>query len=343
MNKLTEYKTLYQYDDKHKLVIDEISGDIYIQKTLTHYDVSVYSYLKSHPDRHIPGIISFHETEDALVVTEDYIRGNTFDVIINDPSMKDSEKIRYFVDLGEGLKYLHNAPQPIIHRDLKPSNILVRDDGSIVIIDYDAAKTYKADQEQDTTCIGTDGRAAPEQYGFMQSDARTDIYAVGRMIKDAFPGNDRIQKIAAKAMSFDPQDRYSDVDALIDSLIRRIGVGPLKPLWPVPGFRSRTWWKIPIALIGYAFLIFIAVGVKAEPSTGYELFLTKLFFFLSELAIIDICTSWTGIYDVLPFINDRRFYIRYLFKLIYSLATVVILTILYILIVGTIRVFLSWF
>ncbi len=343
MNKLTEYKTLYQYDDKHKLVIDEISGDIYIQKTLTHYDVSVYSYLKSHPDRHIPGIISFHETEDALVVIEDYIRGNTFDVIINDPSMKDSEKIRYFVDLGEGLKYLHNAPQPIIHRDLKPSNILVRDDGSIVIIDYDAAKTYKSDQEQDTTCIGTDGRAAPEQYGFMQSDARTDIYAVGRMIKDAFPGNDRIQKIAAKAMSFDPQDRYSDVDALIDSLIRRIGVGPLKPLWPVPGFRSRTWWKIPMALIGYAFLIFIAVGVKAEPSTGYELFLTKLFFFLSELAIIDICTSWTGIYDVLPFINDRRFYIRYLFKLIYSLATVVILTILYILIVGTIRVFLSWF
>lgn len=343
MNKLTEYKTLYQYDDKHKLVIDEISGDIYIQKTLTHYDVSVYSYLKSHPDRHIPGIISFHETEDALVVIEDYIRGNTFDVIINDPSMKDSEKIRYFVDLGEGLKYLHNAPQPIIHRDLKPSNILVRDDGSIVIIDYDAAKTYKSDQEQDTTCIGTDGRAAPEQYGFMQSDARTDIYAVGRMIKDAFPGNDRIQKIAAKAMSFDPQDRYSDVDALIDSLIRRIGVGPLKPLWPVPGFRSRTWWKIPMALIGYAFLIFIAVGVKAEPSTGYELFLTKLFFFLSELAIIDICTSWTGIYDVLPFINDRHFYIRYLFKLIYSLATVVILTILYILIVGTIRVFLSWF
>lgn len=343
MNKLTEYKTLYQYDDKHKLVIDEISGDIYIQKTLTHYDVSVYSYLKSHPDRHIPRIISFQESDGTLVVIEEYISGNTFDVIINDPSKTDNEKIRYFVDLGEGLKFLHNAPQPIIHRDLKPSNILVKDDNSIVIIDYDAAKTFKANQDQDTTCIGTEGRAAPEQYGFKQSDARTDIYAVGRMIKDAFPGNDRIQKIAAKAMTFDPDGRYDDVDSLMDSLTRKIGAKPLKPLWPIPGFRTRTWWKIPLALIGYTVLIFVSLGVTKESATEYELFLTKLFFLFTGLTIIDICTSWSGIYDILPFVNDKRFYVRYPLRVIYSASAFVVMIILLIMLAAIIRVILSWF
>ena len=343
MNDPVVYKVLYQYDDKHCLVINEITGDIRIQKKLKYYELDVYKYLKEHVDPHIPRIIDYYEEDGHLVVIEEYINGNTFDVIINDPSKSDKEKLRYFLDLCEGLKILHNAPRPIIHRDLKPSNIIVKEDGTVVIIDYDAAKTYKSDRDQDTTLIGTEGRAAPEQYGFMQSDARTDIYAVGMMIRDAFPNNDRLRKIAAKAMSFDPDDRYKDVEALTDALNRRIGIAPLKPLWPIPGFRTRTWWKVPLALIGYPLLIFIAVGIRQDQAEYYQQFLVKLFTFLFEATVIDICTSWTGIFDVLPYIGDKRYYVRIPFKVMYSFAALLTIGSVGIVTAGIIRTVLRWF
>jgi len=337
MSKSSVYKELYHYDDKHSLVIDEVSGDVYILKHITHYDQEVYKYLQSNPDRHVPAIIDIREENGVLDVIEEYVRGNTFEVII-DSSLSDNDKLTYFIDLCSGLKFLHSAPKPIIHRDLKPSNILLSDNNQVIIIDYDAAKTFKAEQKQDTTFLGTEGRAAPEQYGFMQSDARTDIYAVGRMLKDAFPNNSRIQKIAAKAMSFDPNNRYENVDSLINALQRKVGFNSkLKPLFPPPGFRSRTWWKMPLAIMGYPFLIYMAVSMTLENGNVPELIISKLFFVLYGLTVIDICNSWTGIFDILPFINDDHWYLRYLFRIVYSFAALIVLMVLFLFTIGILR------
>ena len=342
MLNLSEYKELYHYDSKRCLVINELTGVVYMKKTLTTYDESVYNYLKDNKDSHIPEVFFIAKDGNGnLVVIEEVIQGNTFDVLIGDSTISDKDKLKYFLEMLDGLNFLHSAPQPIIHRDLKPSNIMITSKGEVKILDYDAAKIYKPDQNSDTTHLGTEGFAAPEQYGFMQSDPRSDIYAVGKMLIKAFPDNKRIHQIGIKATSFDPNDRYADARELSDALAGKISPSlKLKPLFPPPGFRTRTWWKIMLALIGYPLFIFMIMGMKVEggslTDTLYYMIAVGMIVFTS----IDIWTSWTGIYDILPFVTSKDIFLRVLFKTIFTCIAGIIIIVVSLCITGVIGLFI---
>lgn len=125
------------------------------------------------------------------------------------------------LELCDGVSQLHC--KGIIHRDIKPSNILLTDKGHIKLIDFDAARIKKTEQDKDTVFVGTDGFAPPEQYGFMQTDERSDIYALGVTIKLLLRENyqkSHLRKIAEKCMRFNPEDRYSDVIAVKSAVSR---------------------------------------------------------------------------------------------------------------------------
>lgn len=327
MHNFSEYKELYHYDSKRSLVINEMTGDVRMMKTLSHYDENVYAFLSSRREKHIPELYEFFkDANNNLIVIEEVIQGNTFDVIINDRNMPDKTKLNFFFELLEGLSFLHSAPYPIIHRDLKPSNIMVTDKGEVKILDYDAAKVYKPNNTGDTTFLGTDGIAAPEQYGFMQSDPRSDVYAVGKMLAAAFPNNNRIQMIAAKASSFDPKDRYNNAKELSDVLARRLSPKMrLKPLFPPPGFRTKKWWKMLLAILGYLFIIFAIVSSGSATNTPGEILAMKVFWTIYSIITIDICNSWTGIFDFLPFVTHKNRFLRWLFKFIFSVALFMVL------------------
>lgn len=313
-----------------------------MMKILSHYDESVYAYLYANPEKHIPKIfVFFKDGYGNLIVVEEFIQGNTFDILISDNTMPDNTKLSYFLEMLEGLAFLHSAPNPIIHRDLKPSNIMVTDKGEVKILDYDAAKIYKPGSTGDTTYLGTDGVAAPEQYGFMQSDPRSDVYAVGRMLADAFPRNARIQQIAKKATTFDPDGRYNNARELSDVLSKRLSPTlKLKPLFPPPGFRTRKIWKILIAIPAYPLIIYFVLTFGADRNTLGEKYILRVLIGLIILASIDICTSWTGIYDSLPFISHRNLFLRYLFKFIYIIIAFVALLILTVVVLMVITPFL---
>ena len=85
-------------------------------------------------------------------------------------------------------------------------------------IDYDAAKVFHRGKNEDTTLIGTVGRAAPEQFGFAQSDARTDVYSMGCLVRELLPNDKRFSGIIAKATAMDPKDRYQTVAELKGAL-----------------------------------------------------------------------------------------------------------------------------
>jgi len=319
MHDISKYKELYHYDSKRTLVIDKMTGEVWMMKRLSYYEEEVYRYLMEHKNVHIPSVEDyFKDDENNLIVIEEIVQGNSFDVIINDHNMPEKVKLEYFRQLLAGLSFLHKASTPIIHRDLKPSNIMITDRGEVMILDYDAARIYKPDSSGDTTHLGTSGMAAPEQYGFMQSDPRSDIYAVGRMIKAAFPGNKRLQKIAAKASSFDPAERYSTAEMLSDVMLNhKTAISGIKPLFPPPGFRTHTWWKIMLAVASYPFLLAFSVGSFVYDFHGVETVLFGIYITLFILICIDVCNSWTGLFDILPFIKHRHFLVRSLFKLIF--------------------------
>lgn len=209
------YKELYHYTDAGKtdryLVMDTVSGQICIRKVLSVYQIRVFQYLKDHHDPHIPAIHSFWEEDGSLTVIEECIKGRTLEYILENEHPDEYEKRRILTGICDGLIFLHSAEPPIIHRDLKLSNIMLTDDGIVKIIDYDAARIWSSDQNYDTELLGTPGSAAPEQYGFGQSDERTDIYALGILIRTLFPADRAMCRIAAKATRMDPSDRYPKV------------------------------------------------------------------------------------------------------------------------------------
>lgn len=125
-----------------------------------------------------------------------------------------------FIELCEGLSALHKAR--IIHRDIKPSNIILGDDGHVKLIDFDAARTLKPAADKDTVFVGTDGFAPPEQYGFTQTDQRSDIYALGITMK-VLLGEDyhhsRYRRIIEKCTRFSPEYRYKSMDKVRHAVI----------------------------------------------------------------------------------------------------------------------------
>lgn len=218
----TEVKVL---SDGKSIVMDPETEHLYYRKVLSVYSVPVFRFLKEHAHKNLPAVHMFWQEEGNLVVIEDLIQGKTLDQMLDSGSSGESEepnrsalpfeeKKRILLEICDGLQFLHSSAPPIIHRDIKASNIMITGDGAVKIIDYDAAKQYVAEKTKDTVLMGTQGVAAPEQYGFGQSDARTDIYAMGKLIERMLPESKHAMNIARKATRLEPDLRYENVTEL---------------------------------------------------------------------------------------------------------------------------------
>ncbi|MBQ7479401.1 MAG: protein kinase [Selenomonadaceae bacterium] len=123
--------------------------------------------------------------------------------------------------MARGLSLLHR--QGIIHRDIKPSNLLVEKDGTLRLIDFDAVRHVKEGAGEDITRLGTKGYAPPEQFGYGQTDARSDIYALGMTFKHLLPADYAgfLRPVLRKCTAMDPGDRYQSMGELAESVRRR--------------------------------------------------------------------------------------------------------------------------
>lgn len=159
---------------------------------------------------HSPYIAEIAEYDDEYVYLE-YAEGTS----LSERGAPSSLLYSIFCELCSGLAALHSVG--IVHRDIKPSNIILCDNGHIKIIDFDAARIKKPDANKDTVFVGTDGFAPPEQYGFMQTDERSDIYSLGvtmkLLLRDKFMRSP-YRRVAEKCMRFNPEQRYSSVSQI---------------------------------------------------------------------------------------------------------------------------------
>ncbi len=133
----------------------------------------------SHPN--LPVVADFFEYQGRPVLVMEYVPGKTLEDLVRDANapLLEQEVIRYGIQVSQVLHYLHNRTPPIIYRDLKPSNIMVTPDQVLKLIDFGVARTYKERKIKDTVAMGSAGYAPPEQYGKGQTDARSDVYALG--------------------------------------------------------------------------------------------------------------------------------------------------------------------
>lgn len=191
----------------------------------------------------IPKIYEIIETDGYLCIIEEYITGETLEAIVNKESAQEPEKvIEWGLQLCDALSYLHTLNPPRIFRDLKPANIMLRDNGKIALIDFGIMRCYDPNKKSDTACFGTKGYAAPEQFGRRQSDARTDIYALGmtlhHLLTGVGPNNKKyeyrpirqinpllsadLEKIIDKCVEISPSARYGSCEEFAEDIKRCI-------------------------------------------------------------------------------------------------------------------------
>ena len=191
-----------------------------------------------HP--HLPSIVDVIDTEDSFIIIMDYIQGNSLNKALEEYGAQPQELvIKWAMQLCDVLGYLHTRNPAIIYRDMKPANIMLKPDGNITLIDFGTAREYKEKNLADTTCLGTVGYAAPEQFGGMgQTDARTDIYCLGatlyhlvtgmnpceppyeiKPIREINPAlSSGLERIIIKCTQRDPNDRYQSCAELMYAL-----------------------------------------------------------------------------------------------------------------------------
>ncbi len=244
---------------KHVTLVKHIeTGELRIKKSLKIYDKNVYDALKKNNFIGIPRIHFCEETsENKLIVIEEYIHGKTLEQIFDEKGVfSENVALKYAIIVCNILITLHSQVPKIIHRDLKLSNIIVSNDNIVKLLDFNSSKVYKAEQQKDTVLMGTKNFAAPEQYGFMQSDERSDVYGIGvvlhYMLTGGFPGekfyNGRLELIIKKATEMNPKDRYQNVYELKKELeVIFYGRIPSGNCYENIGKSSSSWQRQNIA------------------------------------------------------------------------------------------------
>ena len=192
----------------------------------------------NHPN--LPSIIDVIDCDDTFLIVMDYIEGKPLSEALNREGAQPQEKvIEWAKQICDVLGYLHSRVPPIIYRDMKPSNVMLKPDGDIMIIDFGTAREYKSASIADTTCLGTQGYAAPEQFGGQgQTDARTDIYCLGATLYHLITGHNPclppyemypirqwnptlssgLEEIILRCTQKNPNDRYQSCAELMYAL-----------------------------------------------------------------------------------------------------------------------------
>ena len=191
------------------------------------YDRSVFpfrpdiSLLRELEHAGLPRYFEQFQNEQMLCIVREYIEGESLDVYARERQLTRDDITGIMEQLCDILQVLHTHQPPVVHRDIKPENIIVRPDGQIVLIDFDIAREVKEGAAADTVFFGTRGYAPPEQYGFGQTDSRTDIYAFGVLLRWLVTGSVRenrnitiepdFQDVINRCTAFSPEERYGDI------------------------------------------------------------------------------------------------------------------------------------
>ena len=209
------------------LVSVKDSAQMAILKEYTGRDMQeFYNHIQQLQSPYLPEIYHIWQEQGHTCLLEEYIGGRTLRELLDEKEqLQQSQLQTYMEELCRAVATLHRALPPIIHRDIKPENIIITKDGALKLLDLDAAREYKESGERDTILLGTREYASPEQFGFSQTDVRSDIYSLGVVFAEllehasvAKAYRTKADRIVSRATMFDPEKRYDRVEGLLKDL-----------------------------------------------------------------------------------------------------------------------------
>lgn len=349
----TEEYILSQYEERGtlngnecvRIVRNSITGKIAVKKLMSIEQKPVYDFLKAYRNCYTPEIYECVEKGQQLIVVEQYIEGRNLEDILYEQEMSEEEAGNIVCRLCRALEPLHTACPAIVCRDLKPENIMLTPQNQVILVDFDIARVVSPGKNRDTVVMGTEGFAAPEQFGHRQTDGRSDIYALGTILNYCILRKLPVEKmvdgelgnIVRKCIAVNPDERYQSVEELRNEIEKIYppdeGEGQAsqgqkkysgtwrhpkkqktgrKGQWRrflPPGFRSGTIWKMVLAVIGYVFLANICFSLEVRDSdtviTDGRALLQQILVFISQLAEIAIIFNYMGCRDQMPFLKTE--------------------------------------
>jgi len=207
----------------------------------------------------IPKIAGFFEENGRACLVMEFIWGESLEKRLKatNAPLLETDVLKWAIQLCDALDYLHTRQPPIIFRDIKPSNVMVTNTGLVKLIDFGIARTYKVGKKRDTVAMGSENYAAPEQWGKGQTDARSDVYALGatmyHLLANMAPTpaflpseplplgnyNGALSKktvaLIGRAMDRDRQKRYQSALQMREALVEALPTPYVPPsIQPVP-------------------------------------------------------------------------------------------------------------
>lgn len=253
-----------------------MNGQIRIIKEITPAEVVIYQQLMKIKNKNLAQIYNVIKNDDKIYVIQEYVEGETISEYIERAGVMPVSFVKLIVnDICDALDALHRIN--IVHRDISANNIIINGNGA-KLIDFGISRVVKANKARDTQILGTQGYAAPEQFGFGQTTPRSDIYSVGvlmnYMLTSKMPyektAEGELEPIILKCIHINENERFQSVLQL-KSAVNKKGIKYF--IFTLPGFRTNKWYKEVIALSYYilTFVMFLFL-VCLTCESKFELF-----------------------------------------------------------------------
>ena len=287
---LTEhgYRVLRQYSRKAGKQIDLLQrpdGSKFVCRVYDH-PVPAYEALLDLQTEVLPRVYRCQRLGSGTLVEEEFVDGLALSQILVGCRMETEQVCAVVRAVCEALQILHR--NGLIHRDVKPENILLTSAGRVVLLDLDAASRKTDQGDRDTQLLGTVGYAAPEQFGFGRSDARTDIFSLGVLMNVMLTGwhpsrrlaEGPLRPVIETCVQMNVDRRYPSVAVLLKQL-PEYGQGQICPACGFvtpgggcmycgtkPGNRKRRKWLLPVlcgmAALAAAVCFLLPTGTEPE-------------------------------------------------------------------------------
>lgn len=298
-SQLWDFSLVSQIRKNLDLVQNKFTRQLMVRRISPAADYPVLQTLCRIKHRNLMEIYDVKTQDGVCISLCEYINGMTLDMRIEYYQPFDIRSAKQILcQICDGLSQLHI--NGIVHRDIKPGNVMITDDGTVKIIDYSISRLIKPEQRKDTTVLGTAGYASPEQFGFTQTNGKTDIYACGVLLNYLLTGklpNEQLHQgplttVIQQCIEIDENKRFASADEL-KKVLQGKKINRRRPFRPLPGFRSKHVFPKIITVFFYTvwiFMLFVYInGFPMIMSSSLKNIIQQL------ILMADIMVFWSAL------------------------------------------------
>ncbi len=298
-SQLWDFSLVSQIRKNLDLVQNKFTRQLMVRRISPAADYPVLQTLCRIKHRNLMEIYDVKTQDGVCISLCEYINGMTLDMRVEYYQPFDIRSAKDILcQICDGLSQLHI--NGIVHRDIKPGNVMITDDGTVKIIDYSISRLIKPEQRKDTTVLGTAGYASPEQFGFTQTNGKTDIYACGVLLNYLLTGklpNEQLHQgplttVIQQCIEIDENKRFASADEL-KKVLQGKKINRRRPFRPLPGFRSKHVFPKIITVFFYTvwiFMLFVYInGFSMIMSSSLKNIIQQL------ILMADIMVFWSAL------------------------------------------------